>query len=163
MKLSVVGSIPTGVSATNVLMLQATPPPDPPSEIMTGLYMGRHQEPGTLEGFDVVIGVSKQRPIYPIDHPKATVVFIPLLDDGPPSPEERVLARRAAALVNEHLASGKRVFVSCTMGLNRSGWVVALALRAQGFSGKSAIALLRQRRSLQILTNEFFERDVLRD
>jgi len=143
-------------------MLQATPPPDPPSEILPLLYMGSHQEPGTLEGFDVIIGVSKQRPIYPIEHPRAIVVFIPLLDDGPPSPEERVLARRAAALVNEHLALGKRVFVSCTMGLNRSGWVVALALRAQGLSGKEAIALLRQRRSLQILTNEFFERDVLR-
>jgi len=139
------------------------PPPEPPSEILDGkLFMGPHQLPGTLTGFDVVVGVSKQRPIYPIDHPYAIVEHVPLEDDGPPSPEERAAARSTAKLINDHIDAGRRVFVGCTMGLNRSGWVVGLALRARGLSGKEAIALMRQRRSLQILTNEFFERDVLR-
>jgi hypothetical protein len=136
---------------------------DPPSEILPGqLYMGSHQQPGTLTAFDVVIGVSKQRPIYPIDHQHAIVVHVALEDDGPPTPEERSAARSAAKLVNEHIDAGRRVFVSCTMGLNRSGWVVGLALRARGMTGKEVLALMRTRRSLQILTNEFFERDVLR-
>jgi len=137
---------------------------DPPSEIIPGLlYMGSHQEPSTLDVFDVVVGVSKQRPIYPIDHPRAAVVHVPLEDEGPPTAEERAAARHTAKLVNEHIEAGRRVFVSCTMGLNRSGWVVGLVLRARGMTGKAAIALLRERRSLQILTNEWFERDVLRD
>jgi hypothetical protein len=137
---------------------------DPPSEILPGqLYMGRHQQPGTLTAFDVVIGVSKQKPVYVIDHPHAIVIHVPLQDEGPPTPEERVAARAAAQLVNQHIDAGKKVYVSCSMGQNRSGWVVGLALRARGYSGVAAVLLMRERRSYAVLNNEFFERDVKRD
>lgn len=144
--------------------MSTEPPPEPPSEILDGkLFMGQHQLPGTLRGFDVIVGVSKQRPIYPIDHPYAIVEHVPLEDEGPPSPEERSAARSAAGRVNDHIDAGRRVYVSCTMGQNRSGWVVGLALRARGMTGKEAVLLMRQRRSYAVLNNEFFERDVLRD
>jgi protein-tyrosine phosphatase len=132
-------------------------PPEPPSEILPGqLYVGPHQLPGTLPMFDVVIGVAKERRINAWDHPNAMVVHVPLVDDGPPSPEDQKLARETANLVHDHIEAGRRVYVSCLAGINRSCWVVALTLKKRGLTGKDAIKLIRQQRGSIALTNDFF-------
>ena len=81
---------------------------------------------------------------------------MPLLDDGPPSQEDWKLACETADLVHDHIEAGRRVYVSCLAGINRSCWVVALALKKRGFTGKEAIALIRKQRGSIALTNDFF-------
>jgi protein-tyrosine phosphatase len=139
-------------------------PPEPPFMILNGqLYVGPHQEPGTLPLFDVVVGVAQERRINAWDHPNATVLHVPMVDDGPPSDEDRARARGVADYVNNHIEAGRRVYVSCMAGINRSCWVVALTLKKRGLTGKAAIALIRQQRGSIALTNDFFVALILRD
>jgi hypothetical protein len=51
--------------------------------------------------------------------------------------------------------------VHCQAGLNRSGLVAALALKAGGMSGRDAIDLLRKKRCDSVLCNRTFEAMVL--
>ena len=53
--------------------------------------------------------------------------------------------------------SGKRVLIRCQAGLNRSGLVTALVLIKDGYSAKDAIALMRDKRSKDVLMNPLFE------
>lgn len=139
-----------------------TLPAEPPFAIIENkLYMGMHQRPGALSEFDVVVGVAKEKPVYPIDHPNAEVVYVPLADDGPPTPTEWEQAKDTANRVHAFIEAGKRVYVGCSMGINRSAWVVALVLRKRGITGKEAIAMIRERRGSIALTNQFFEALIL--
>lgn len=136
---------------------------DPIAEILPGqLYLGPHQRPGTLPTFDVVVGVANDRRIHSWDHPNAIVEYIPMLDDGPPEPDDRARAAAAADLVNSHIEAGRKVLVSCLAGLNRSAWVVALVLKKRGMTGKAAVKLIRERRGYNALSNEFFEALIVR-
>jgi hypothetical protein len=136
---------------------------DPIAEILPGqLYLGPDQRPGTLQGIDVVVGVAKDRLIHPWDHPNVIVEHVPLVDDGPPEPQDRTRAAMAAELVTKHLDAGRKVLVSCYAGLNRSGWVVALVLKNKGLTGKDAVKLIRERRGYNALSNEFFEALIIR-
>jgi protein-tyrosine phosphatase len=138
--------------------------PELPFTILAGqLYVGPHQEPGTLPLFDVVVGVAKERRINAWDHPNATVLHVPMVDDGPPSDEDRARAQGTADYVNNHIEAGRRVYVSCLAGINRSCWVVALTLKRRGFTGKDAVALIRKQRGSIALTNDFFVALILRD
>lgn len=133
-------------------------PAEPPFAILDDkLYMGMHQPPGALDGFDVVVGVAKEKRVHPWDHPNATVVHVPIVDEGPPSQEDWKLACETANLVFEHLEAGRRVYVGCSMGINRSAWVVALVLKKRGLDGTQAVQLIRERRGSIALTNQFFE------
>jgi hypothetical protein len=51
--------------------------------------------------------------------------------------------------------------VHCQAGLNRSGLLTALALKAGGMSGRGAVDLLRKRRCSAVLCNRTFEAMVL--
>lgn len=53
-------------------------------------------------------------------------------------------------------ASGRRVLIRCAGGMNRSGLVTALVLLRAGYSADEAVALIKQRRSPQALTNPSF-------
>lgn len=119
--------------------------------------MGSHQEPGSLRFFDVVVGVANDRPIKPEDHPHAIVHHYSIKDDGPPTPEERALVRAAALQIHKHLDEGRRVFVSCRSGFNRSGWVICETLMLRGLTGPEAIKRAREGRTYAVLNNEFFE------
>ncbi len=132
------------------------------SLILPTLFISAHPEPGTLTDIDVLVGVAKECPVCAADHPGVQVLHVPLVDDGPPSDEDWALALKAAENVMHHRTAGRRVLVSCKMGYNRSGLVVALALVQQGYTGKAAIALLRQGRGHNALNNEFFEARVKR-
>lgn len=54
------------------------------------------------------------------------------------------------------------VLVHCQQGWNRSGLITALALIRDGMEPKAAIALMREKRSAEVLCNAVFEAWLLR-
>lgn len=75
-----------------------------------------------------------------------------------PTRGEIAVAKTASEVVADRVARGRRVLVTCWMGLNRSGLVTALALRhLTGMSGADALALVREKR-LGALRNDHFAR-----
>lgn len=82
------------------------------------------------------------------------------LDDARPSAREWSEARSAARRVADLARRGAKVLVTCNMGLNRSGLVVALALIDLGMTPRQAVALVRERRreveGLTPLCNHWF-------
>jgi protein-tyrosine phosphatase len=77
--------------------------------------------------FDVVVLCAKEWQPASVAF-EADVVRVPLRDLDPPEPGTFERAGRAADYVALQLRAGKRVLVTCAMGLNRSGLVAALAL-----------------------------------
>lgn len=63
--------------------------------------------------------------------------------------------------VAEILVDEGPTLIHCQAGLNRSSLVAALLLVRLGYTGRSAIELLRERRSPAVLCNKAFERYVL--
>lgn len=76
------------------------------------------------------------------------VVRCPLVDDGSPlSLNEQALASHTAMEIARSAARGRRVLVTCNMGLNRSGLVSAMAIhRLTGSSGVTCMAIVARRR-----------------
>lgn len=61
-----------------------------------------------------------------------------------------------------HALAGRKVLVTCAMGLNRSGLMTALTLmHGYKMSAANAIKLIRGRRSPDCLSNPMFERWLL--
>lgn len=84
-----------------------------------------------------------------------TVLHAPL-DDDVPTTREIEMAVNAAALVSEEIKRGGKVLVTCIMGRNRSGLIMALALRnLYGFSGKQVVSQVKVMRPFA-LTNPHF-------
>jgi len=85
-------------------------------------------------------------------------IHAPLDDSGPPiTTEEIATALHAGRLVAAELRSGRKVLVTCAMGLNRSGLITALALRlGYGLSANRAIARVRAARGPRALSNPSF-------
>lgn len=78
------------------------------------------------------------------------------LDDSYLDPETLRAAYRAGDMVASAHADGRRVLVTCWMGRNRSGLVLALALRRRfGWSGRRALRAIQAHRE-DALTNEHF-------
>ena len=74
-------------------------------------------------------------------------VFYAQLDDAIPSQEELDRANQIASAVTREYVRGKRVLITCYMGLNRSGLITALVLRrAYGLTGPEAIRAVRAAR-----------------
>lgn len=93
-----------------------------------------------------------------------TVIRCPLDDDPIHGVTMAELARAAqtSRTVARALANdGKRVLVTCAMGLNRSAFVASLALgRATTMSADRIIAIMRTRRDPKCLFNEHFVRHI---
>lgn len=127
------------------------------NEVIPGLWIsGVLRKPVSDIDLFVQCAVEEESPYKPLDGHNV-VVFHPRLDDlGPPSPGERERALRAGELVAAAIRRGQRVLVACSMGRNRSGWVVGLALRLLARSGEEAVALVRAARGPEALSNEAF-------
>ena len=79
------------------------------------------------------------------------------LVDGPELPAAATLDRLVGDIVNA-VRHGRRVLVACAGGRNRSGLVVALAVRQLlGCSGAQALSLVQSRRE-NAVNNETFAR-----
>ncbi len=123
---------------------------DPPDPIIDGrLWQGGSPVDyawARAAGIDVVVDVSDPGPPPPedelagIDYRKCPLV------DGDEMPDAAQLDELVDHVV-EMLRAGRRVLVHCTYGRNRSGLVVALAVRQVfGISGADAARLVRERR-----------------
>jgi protein-tyrosine phosphatase len=75
------------------------------------------------------------------------------------SADEIGIAARTAARVARRLRAGKRILVTCAMGLNRSGLVAALAMSdVWGMNADEIVGRLRRARGKWALSNPNFER-----
>jgi len=103
--------------------------------------------------FDTLVLCAKELQGY---HPKSMKVIHAPLNDAALDPKSIVRAFDAGIKVYDELQAGKKVLVTCAMGLNRSSLVAAIALLLTGMSAKEAIATIRKRRSPKALFNQHF-------
>lgn len=142
------------------------------TEIVRGLHQGDrndaiamlrewqydHGQPHHLPRFDLLVLCAAEVQPEPRAKLPAPVLRVPLRDvEEPLSPQQRQMVTRAAREVARRVARSERVLVTCAMGLNRSGLVSALALRALGADSREAVTLVRRARGPLALGNQSFE------
>jgi hypothetical protein len=113
-----------------------------PTQLAPKFWIGPLPPPGTTlqeRGVDVLVLCAKEHQDAAL-YPGVEVFHCPMSDDGTaPTREEMELAIYTGLRVSRRLAVGKRVLVTCQMGINRSALVSAIALREQtGVSGTAA-------------------------
>jgi hypothetical protein len=126
------------------------------SHIEGNLWIGACPESRLPEFFTSVLNLYQSEPYS--THP-TTVVRTQRMDDSDQLLDPEVLDD-LADWVNEKRALGPTL-VHCQAGLNRSALVAGLALVRSGVAPAEAIALLRQKRSADVLFNNAFERWLL--
>ena len=131
------------------------------NEVAPGLFVGSKPAPGRHGCVDaIVLAAMEYQP--PADlFPGAEVLHAPLDDD--PSRQMRedeiALAAKAAGRVARRLRAGRRVLVTCAMGLNRSALIAALAMHdVFGMGADEIVIRLRRARGVWALSNPNFER-----
>jgi protein-tyrosine phosphatase len=133
--------------------------------IVPGLWMGGFPRPGgavlrTLEEVRVghVVTTTFERPHLPKG---MTTRWIPFLDLDLPLHMDPLF--RAGRDIAERVRSGEQVFVHCGHGYDRSGLVVALALRElrPACEGIEILDVIRAGRGSEALHNRRFARYVL--
>lgn len=95
------------------------------TRVASKLYVGSYP-PAALKskGFDVVVLCAKE--LQKVSPDIFTIRFP--FDDGSLSSRDYMRAVRTATVVNRYRLAGKRVLVTCAMGINRSAFVAALAI-----------------------------------
>jgi protein-tyrosine phosphatase len=118
------------------------------SEIAPGLWVGAAPEPGHYGArFDTLVLVASDYQPPDEAFPGVRVRRFPFGDNLQPTERDLMTAWAAATAVANDLVSGRRVLVTCRMGINRSALVAALALHmVTGMSGERAAAIVRLRR-----------------
>lgn len=131
------------------------------SEIVPGLFVGSKPPPGRHEGIDVIVlGAMEYQPSAEL-FPGAEVIHVPLDDD--PSrlmrEDEIAAAMKVGSRVARRLRAGRRVLVTCAMGLNRSALIAAIAMHeVYGMKADEIIKRLRSARGMWALSNPNFEK-----
>jgi len=126
------------------------------SHIEGNLWIGACPDSKLPDFFVYVLNLYQSEPYG--THPN-TVVRTQRMDDSDVLPDAEVL-EDLADWVNEKRALGPTL-VHCQAGLIRSAIVAALALSRSGMAPTEAIALLRRKRSSDVLFNNAFERWLL--
>ena len=131
------------------------------SEVAPGLFVGSKPSPGRYEGFDTIVLAAEEYQPHADRFPGMEVIHVPL-DDAPRRPmreDEITAATKTAERVARRLRTGRRVLVTCAMGLNRSGLVAALAMHdVYGMGADEIVARLRRARGMWALSNPNFEK-----
>lgn len=132
------------------------------SRIRPGLWMGGFPRPDgavlrTIRevGINHVVTTTFERPHLPAG---VTVRWVPFVDLDLPLNMEPLY--RAGREVAERIRDGQKVYVHCGHGYDRSGLVVALALRElhPALSGAQVLDMIRARRGSEALHNRRFAR-----
>jgi len=134
-------------------------------EIVPNLYVGSRPPPGSYPQYDaIVLAASEYQPPAHL-FPGTEVIHAPY-EDAPGRimhVDEIVTATRTAARVASLLRSGRRVLVTCYMGLNRSALIAALAMHdVYGMNADEIIKRLRRARGMWSMSNPNFVK-LLRD
>jgi len=130
------------------------------SEIVPGLFVGSKPAHGRHE-VDVIVLAAEEYQPHATRFPGAEVIHVPI-DDAPSRPmrpDEITGAVRTGKAVARHLRAGRRVLVTCAMGLNRSALVAAIAMHdVYGTGADEIIARIRGARGRWALSNPNFEK-----
>jgi len=87
--------------------------------------------------------------------PDVEVLHCPI-DDAEPTRDELQRVRRCSMAIALRLKAGRRVLVTCQMGINRSAFVAAMSMkRLTGWPSEKIISTIRANRQ-GTLTNEHF-------
>lgn len=131
------------------------------NEVARNLFVGSKPLPGRHAGIDVIILTAMEYQPPAELFPETEVIHVPL-DDAPDRPmrhDEIAAALGGATRVARRLNEGRRVLVTCAMGLNRSALVAALAMHeVHGMGADEIIARLRRARGSWALSNPNFEK-----
>lgn len=131
------------------------------SEIVPGLFVGSKPAPGRHDGIDVIVLAAMEYQPPAELFPGVEVLYAPL-DDAPGRSmreDEIADATRAGMRVARRLRAGRRVLVTCAMGLNRSALIAAIAMHeTYGMGADEIIARLRHARGMWSLSNPNFEK-----
>lgn len=126
------------------------------SEVAPRLYQGSTPPPlWQGRGFDALALCAIE---YQGQFPRfAGTVYRCPLEDAAPTTSEKRLAYQIAQAVADTLRSGRRVLIVCAAGLNRSGWVSAMALQfSTRLPLERILYLIRQARGPDALSNLYF-------
>lgn len=129
-------------------------------EVATRLYVGSKPPPGR-HAYDAIVlaAIEYQPPAH--FFPGTEVIHAPF-DDAPGRlmwNDEIVTATKAAARVSQLLRAGRRVLVSCAMGLNRSALIAAIAMHdVYGMRADEIVRRIRRGRGMWALSNPNFEK-----
>jgi protein-tyrosine phosphatase len=112
-------------------------------------------------GFDVLVLAAREYQPRGRLFPGVRVLHAPL-DDAQLTAVEVETYMAAAMATADHLRAGRRVLVTCFLGLNRSGIIAARALvLAYGVAPRAAIDMVRAARGPHALGNSDFVRRLL--
>lgn len=133
--------------------------------IVNGVAQGSYPNPlsEAFKRVDVVVFCAEEKqPPKGLRPPPGKIIYRLGFDDDiyrPIPPEAGQIFHQAAAQLAGYIRSGKRVLITCAMGLNRSGLITGLTLmHAFGMTPNDAIRLIRGRRGKDALMNPVFER-----
>lgn len=104
--------------------------------------------------FDMVVSLYSKDGHGPADGVEHHVATMP---DGPLTADQIGRVRKLAEVTAQAITEGRNVLVRCHAGYNRSGLVAAQALMHLGYDARSAILLIRRKRSPWALHNSLFE------
>jgi len=129
------------------------------SEVAPGLFVGSKPSAGRHACVDVIVLAAMEYQPSGETFPGAEVLHAPL-DDAPLMREDEIaIAVRVAQRVARRLRAGRRVLVTCAMGLNRSSLIAAIAMsEIYGMSADEIITRIRHARGAWALSNPNFER-----
>jgi protein-tyrosine phosphatase len=144
---------------TDAVELPGVEPVDPPTELLAGrLWQGGCPvdfDWVRATGIDVVLDIADADAHPPAGATEGLLYVKAPLVDGAELPDE-VLTRGLAELAARFLESGRRVFVHCTFGRNRSGLVASLIVReVLGVSGAEALRHVQARRDRAVNNRDF--------
>jgi len=132
------------------MQLQQHAQPLDVSRVASKLYIGSAPPVGpelSQAGFDTVLLCAKEYQPRSRDLPQVLVVHCGIDDSLHPTMAEVDTALEASRIAADRVMRGDRVLISCWLGKNRSGLVMALTLvRVYGLSGREAIEAVRAAR-----------------
>ena len=128
-----------------------------PNQVWRTLYQGEAPKGRVRGQFDAVVLAAEEYQPDARTFGVREIIRAPLDDSGKPlTAREAKNILEAASLVAHRVRQGKRVLVTCWMGLNRSGVIVAQALKLLGMSTENAIRHVKRARGQFALSNESF-------